>query len=138
MSTARYYEDMFLKPAITAGVGAVAAKMLLFPEFNNIYVFGSDMPLWAVTAAALYTAGVLGEVVQQVVLPHIDRTEKFNQSMIGGLLQPGVVGAANTGVWLIANSAAAQQKGIIPLFAIGAASEVAADYIYNHFVTPML
>ncbi len=138
MSTARYYEDMFLKPAITAGVGAAAAKLLLFPEFTTVNVFGSDMPLWAVTAAALYGAGVLAELVQQVALPHIDRSEKFSQSMIGGLLQPGVVGAANAGVWLVANSAAAQQKGILPLFAIGAASEVAADYIYNHFVTPIL
>ena len=136
--SSRYYEDMFLKPAVTAAVGTAVAKFSIFSQNSKVKIFGTDFPLWAITGIALYGAGVLGEVMHSVVLPQIDRKEKFSHSMAAGLIQPGVVGAANSGLWLLATSNGASEKGLGSLFAIGAASEVAADYIYNHFITPLL
>lgn len=136
----RFYEDIFLKPAVTAGVGTLATQYLLFNNGEKtVNIFGGvRVPVWAATAAAMYGAGVIGELLAQKVLPHVARDEKYKNNFMQGLVQPGAVGAANAALWMTATSAGASEKGVAMLFGLGALAEVAGDYIYNHFVLPMV
>lgn len=137
-SDKRWYEDTFLKPAVTAAVGAAVGKYTIFPE-GSVMFGETPIPLWVATAVALYGAGVVGELLSTKVFPYLSRGQRWEAGgMVAGLVQPAAVGLANGAVWSLVNSGAATEKGVANIFLLGAASEIAGDYIYNHFVLPMI
>ncbi len=128
-------EDLLIKPLVTATVGTIAAKMSVMPE-RSVSVYGMQLPVWAVAFGALYAAALIGEVSHDYIIPHISKDRKFES--LSGIIQPGLTGAANAGVWSIASKGAADEKGIATLFGIGALAEVVSDYSYHRFISPLL
>ena len=135
-SQKRYYEDMYVKPLVTAGVGTAVAKMTLFADDNYVTVWGNKVPLWAASFVGLYVAGLAGEFLSNNVLPYSSMSP--SGSITSGIIQPTAVGAANTAIWSLASSQGAAEKGNGSLFIMGAGAEVAGSYLYEHFVAPLL
>lgn len=137
-SDKRMYEDMFLKPLVTAAVGTAATKMTIFAGHEYVTIRGMRIPLWVATGISLYGAGVIGELLSQKVLPHIARDEKFKNNFMTGLVQPAAVGGAYTALFTVGTPNGANEIGIPTLFFAATAAEMAGDYLYNHFVLPLL
>ena len=121
-------KDYWLAPAVGAGLGTVAARYLLIPE-SGVTIMGSTVSTSVALFAGLYVSSLAGKLAFDYILPQVSRSDKFLSA--ASLLEPGLSGAANLGVWqLAAGSDAVSEKGWANLALTGAVSDLVGNFLY--------
>jgi len=123
-------KDILIKPAITAGIGTLAANyLLLSPGEEMVTIFGQTVPVSVALFTGLYLASAASELAADYLIPQMSRSDAAGT--ISGVLPAVAVAAANAGIWGLGNSAAASELGFGGLLGVGAGSEILGDYIWR-------
>ena len=124
------------KPLCSAAVAGVATRLAYggAPEFP---VFGVDKPWWMVMAGAAFLGSVVGELVHEKAFPLVGPTNRLSAPISSAVT---VATSAGTCALVLgaANAQAMGDVGLPQLLGISAVAEVAGDYLYTHFVSPMV
>jgi hypothetical protein len=120
------WKDLAVKAAATAAVAGVAASFLVEPA--QVSLLGMQMSSTVGIAAGAAAGSVVADLAHNYVLPLIPHNQKYEKMEHAALS----VGASGGGAYLATSLMG--NASFLPIFAIGAGSYVAADYIQHNFI----
>lgn len=122
--------EIAMRSAIVGGVAAVGVSVL-FPSTETIPVFGMEMSQAVGVGVVVAGSSAIGSAVGRWVLPAIQPDNLAATE--SKLLNPALTGGAT---YLVA-SMFGSVPAPMPLIALGAAAEVAGNYVFET-VSPMM
>lgn len=127
-------EQMLVKPALVAGIGALSSKVIT--DIKTIRIGGSDYDFAWVLAGGLFLGSLIGEVGHSFVFPNIPISERLNEPTAEAFAVAATA-AGEYGVLMMANPNAPSGVGATTILLDAVIAQMGADFIYNHFLQPM-
>jgi len=122
--------SMVGRPVTIGVVAGVGAKFLLGEDGSAIPFLGMEVSPMVAVGGAVGLASVGGELLSGYVLPMLPQSEGA-EKMESMLLQPALTGAAALVVGKVCCGGFTDTSGMVKLFALGAASDVAGGYAWS-------
>lgn len=130
-------EQKLLRYGTSAGVGAGTWWFLHMNKGSNITVFGQRMPVWVFGAGLGMAATIVGDVLHQYVLPHLNSNKRLQH-----LESAAIVPAAGAGAYVLgskmANDSILSSLGMTEVALHGAVASFASTYIYENVMLPVV
>lgn len=130
------YEELFLKPAVIAGLGA-ASGQVLFGSGTFNFSNGWSMPLWMASFVGVYGASLLAELAHFYLFPSLGTSASWN-SPGTALLNMGLVAGGDLAYLYVSNPGAISDLGIGSIALNAAVSVAVGGYLWDNFLAPML
>ncbi len=131
-STAHY----LAKPA-TCGAVAYAATTAWYPHTATIDLFGVTMPVQAALALGTVVGSLAAEFVHCNVFPQMAMTGRYSQ-MEAAAISVAANAGVNAALLIVNGKGSLESFGLVSVIALSLFSEMAGDYIYTHFVSPVV
>lgn len=124
MSTKSKLYDALLVPTL-AGAIAAGGVYFVLGETGSTPIGGRLYPGWALAGGSVFAGSLLANNIGVWVLDKIPANQRF-ANMERMLIAPAVTGLAAGGVWFL--TAPVEMSAIAKVVAVGAASEIGAQY----------
>lgn len=130
-------DEIWLKPAVNAVAGTAAIAAMVPGKFmdGQVDIFGTKVPLWAVSMGTLYASGVIGEILHASVYPTNDASDKMNEFK-SGAVSLGLNAASNLLMWELLTNGRAAELGMGTFIGSAAVAALASDLGYERFIRP--